>query len=161
MEFLEVVFNLRTVYLDKLLFDEFKLTADNIKSSHFYDNDEERDKEFHEIASFSDFFTKPATGTITVKELQLGTVLEEFLIVFSFNEEFCTIDINFSESDWIVDNILDKKKCLELMEYFLSLMERYHIESVRFGYEPATDDDTCLIELKAGVTQMKDIVNRL
>lgn len=161
MEFLEVVFDLRTAYLDKMLFNEFKLSADNIKSSHFYDTDEERDMEFHEIASFSEFFTKQKTGTITVKELRLGTILEEFLILFSFDGESGTIDINFSESELIEDNILNKEKCLKLMEYFLSLMERYDVKSVRFGYEPATDDDTCLIELKEGVTQIKDLVNRL
>jgi hypothetical protein len=161
VEFLEVVFDLKTVYLDKILFNEFELTADNIKSSHFYDTNEERDKEFHEIGSFSEFFIKPGTGTITVKELKLGTKLEEFLILISFDEESGTIDINFSKSELIKDDNLDKEKCLKLLEYFLSLMKRYDVESVRFGYEPATDDDTCLIELKEGVSQINDLVNRL
>lgn len=38
-------------------------------------------------------------------------------------------------------------------------MERYDVESVKFGYEPAIDDDTFLIELKRGVTPNKDMFN--
>jgi hypothetical protein len=161
MDFFEFVFDFKTEYLDKMIFNEFKLTANNVKSSHFYDIDKQRDVEFHEIASFSEFFTKPGTGTITVKQLQLGTILEEFLILLSFDGESGTIDINFAESELIENHIFNKEKCLKLMEYFSSFMERYDVKSARFGYEPATDEDTCLIELKEGATQIKDLVDRL
>ncbi|WP_046226172.1 hypothetical protein [Paenibacillus dauci] len=161
MEFLEVVFDLKTVYLDKLLFKEFNLTEDKIKSSHFYDTNLEQDKEFYEITSCSDFFTKPGTGTVLVKKIQLGTMLTEVLVLISFDEESGIVEINFPESELIEGNRLDKEKCLKLLEYFLSLMEHYDLKSVRFGYEPAADDDTCLIELKPDVTQIKDLVDRL
>lgn len=55
MEFLEIVLDLKTVHLDSIIFKEFKLTADKIKTSHFYDHIEEKDKEFHEIVSFPNY----------------------------------------------------------------------------------------------------------
>ncbi len=161
MEFLEIVFDFKTKYLDELLFHEFKLKPDHIKSSHFYDTDKEIDIEFHEITSFSNFFAKQGTGTIVVKEICLGMIMEEVFILFSFDGESGTIDISFPESELIEDKIFNKEKGLQLIEYFSSFMKRYELKSVRFGYEPATDDDTCLIELKEGMTQIKDLVNNL
>lgn len=96
MESLEVVFDLRMEYLNNMLFHDFKLTPDNIISSNFYDNEEERNNEFKDITSFSEFFTIPRTGTITVDKLRLGITLEQFLILLSFDGESGTVEINFS-----------------------------------------------------------------
>ena len=156
VESLELVFDLRTEYLDNMLFHDFKLTPDNIISSNFYDNEEERNKEFKDITSFSEFFTIPGTGTITVDKLRLGITLEQFLILLSFDGESGTVEINFSEIELIEDRIFDKEKGLGLLKYFYLFMD---VESVKFGYEPAIDDDTCLIELKSGVTPKKDMFN--
>lgn len=161
MEFLEVSFEIKMIHLDKIIFDEFNLNKEIIKTSHFYDTEEQMDKEFKEISSFVNFFNSPKTGTITVKELFLGTKIEDFLILLSFNSELGNIDINFSEEDFLVGDNIDKFKSSKLMDYFLPLMQKYQIKSIRFGYEPATDDDTCLIELINDGNRIIKSINRV
>ncbi|WP_145331971.1 hypothetical protein [Paenibacillus xylanexedens] len=77
----------------------------------------------------------------------------------SFDGESGSVENNFSEIELIEDRISDKEKGLGLLKYFYLFMERYDVEPVKFGYEPAIDDDTCLIELKRGVTPNKDMFN--
>lgn len=103
----------------------------------------------------------PGTGTVLVQTLQLGANLEELLFLFSFHKESGTIEINFSELELIKDGSFDKEKCLQFLTYIVSLMEPYEIESVKFGYEPATDADTCLIEITDKDTDLEELVMSL
>lgn len=49
-----------------------------------------------------------------------------------------------------------------LVRYIFDVMDKYEIKKVRVRYEPATDDDTCLVEINNGMKKnFNDIVTTL
>lgn len=48
-----------------------------------------------------------------------------------------------------------------LIRYIFDMMDKYEIKKVRVGYEPATDDDTCLVEINNETKNFNHIVTTL
>lgn len=160
MDHLEVVFDIHISYIDKLLIDELDIRSANIKSSHFYDQIRTKDIEFNHIDSFSTFLLSPGTGTILFEVLELGVALKEVLLVISSDAEYITVEFNFIKTELIYKGVLDTIKCLHMLNYFQKLIERYNIPSIKFGYEPATDKDMCLIEITKHTDLVQSIRNQ-
>ncbi|HDR7256245.1 TPA: hypothetical protein QCW96_005679, partial [Bacillus pacificus] len=58
------------------------------------------------------------------------------------------IVINFPENEILKDERNDNKLRLKkLVHYLVNLKKEYDIPNVIIGYEPATDEDTLLIEI--------------
>ncbi|HFK1458101.1 TPA: hypothetical protein ACGXMC_003768 [Bacillus cereus] len=149
MENLEIIlrdFNKRSI--DKLIYDELKLNILKIKSSHFYDNILEKDLDFSQVKKMEEILTPKGTGNVCLEELQLGISLKNVVIVFSFDEQDGDIVFNFPENEILKDDRNDNKLRLKkLVHYLVNLKKEYDIPNVIIGYEPATDEDTLLIEI--------------
>ncbi|HDR8172602.1 TPA: hypothetical protein QC096_003834 [Bacillus thuringiensis] len=149
MENLEIIlsdFNKRSI--DKLIYDELKLTTLKLKSSHFYDNILEKDLDFSQVKKMEEILTPIGTGNVCLEELQLGISLKNVVIVFSFDEQDGDIVFNFPENEILKDERNDNKLRLKkLVHYLVNLKKEYDIQKVTIGYEPATDEDTLLIEI--------------
>ncbi|MEV2910094.1 hypothetical protein ABNC86_20680 [Paenibacillus larvae] len=149
MENLEIILvDFRKEKLDQLLFEELQINIAKVKASHFYDKKTEKDIEFHKVKSVKSLLSPVGTGNILLSQLKLGCTIKEILIVFSFDEENGDIVFNFPESAIFTgEKTKMKSNCKKLLKYFVGLKHKFDISKVKIGYEPATDDDTCLIEL--------------
>lgn len=160
MENIEIIlsdFNKREI--DKLIYNELKLSTLKLRTSHFYDNISEKDLDFFQVNSIEKILSPKGTGNILLEELQLGISLKNVLIVFSFDEQYGDIVFNFPENEILKEEKNDNKKRLKKLVHFLvDLKRNYDIPKIIIGYEPATDEDTLLIEINNNVTDYdKDI----
>lgn len=162
MENLEVILvNFNKSDLDKLI-DEFKISSSQVKRSHFFDRSRAEDIEFHQIKSLKDILTPNGTGNIFLSQLEMGYIINDVMILFSFDEEYGDIVFNFPESELFTgENAEIKSNAKKIIEFFLEIKERYGILNVRVGLEPASDDDTCLLELKEQIIDLDDIVENM
>ena len=163
MESLEIIlidFNKNN--LDRFIKNDLNIQLDHIKSSHFYDNRSENDIEFQQIESLEEILSPKGTGIILFSELNLGHTFNDVMIVFSFDEEFGDIVMNFPEEELFSgENSETTLNAQKLIEYILDIKNKYAIEKVRIGYEPAMDDDTCLVEIDKETTNTNAIVAKL
>ncbi|MBN6890100.1 maltose-binding protein MalE [Cytobacillus horneckiae] len=160
MENIEIIltdFNKREI--DKLIYNELKLSTLKLRTSHFYDNISEKDLDFFQVNSIEKILSPKGTGNILLEELQLGISLKNVLIVFSFDEQYGDIVFNFPENEILKEERNDNKERLKKLVLFLADLKRnYDIPKIIIGYEPATDEDTLLIEINNSVTDYdKDI----
>ena len=160
MENIEIIltdFNKREI--DKLIYNELKLSTLKLRTSHFYDNISEKDLDFFQVNSIEKILSPKGTGNILLEELQLGISLKNVLIVFSFDEQYGDIVFNFPENEILKEEKNDNKERLKKLVLFLADLKRnYDIPKIIIGYEPATDEDTFLIDINNSVTDYdKDI----
>ena len=81
--------------------------------------------------------------------------IKNVVIVFSFDEQDGDIVFNFPENEILKDERNDNKLRLKkLVHYLVNLKKEYDIPNVIIGYEPATDEDTLLIEINDKVKIM-------
>ncbi|MFJ2046071.1 hypothetical protein ACIOBL_20920 [Paenibacillus taichungensis] len=148
--------------LDRFIKNDLNIQVDQVKSSHFYDNRSEKDIEFQQIESLEEILSPKGTGNILLSQLNLGHTYNDVMIVFSFDEEYGDIVINFLEEELFSGEKPETMlKAQKLIEYILNIKNKYSIEKVRIGYEPAMDDDTCLVEIDKETTNMNAIVAKL
>ncbi|WP_315370775.1 hypothetical protein [Paenibacillus xylanexedens] len=148
--------------LDRFIKNDLNIQVDQVKSSHFYDNRSEKDNEFQQIESLEEILSPKGTGNILLSQLNLGHAFNDVMIVFSFDEESGDIVMNFPEEELFSgENSETTLKAQKLIEYILDIKKKYAIEKVRIGYEPAMDDDTCLVEIDKETTNMDVIVAKL
>ncbi|MGN7411114.1 hypothetical protein [Paenibacillus sp. SAF-068] len=163
MESLEIIlidFNKNN--LNQFIKNELNIQVDQIKSSHFYDNYSENDIKFQQIKSFKEVLSPKGTGNILLSQLNLGHTFDDVMIVFSFDEESGDIVMNFPEKELFSgENPETMLKAQKLIEYILNIKNKYAIEKVRIGYEPAMDDDTCLVEIDKEMMDTNVIVSKL
>lgn len=149
MENIEIIyFDIDKQHVDEFFKENIFFKESDIKSSHFYDHRTKQDKEFSQIESIAEVLSPNGTGSIVLKKLLHGIVLEDIVITLSFSENDGEIVINFPESSLLYgEEGTVKSKCISLLEYLTKVKEMYNVPKIRIGYEPATDDDTCLIEI--------------
>ncbi|WP_256984536.1 MULTISPECIES: hypothetical protein [Paenibacillus] len=163
MESLEIILiDFNKNKLDQFIKNGLNIQAERIKSSHFYDNRSENDIEFQQIESLEEILSPKGTGNILLSQLNLGHTFNDVMIVFSFDEESGDIVMNFPEEELFSgENSETLLKAQKLIEYILDIKKKYAIEKVRIGYEPAMDDDTCLVEIDKEITNMNAVVAKL
>ena len=163
MENLEIIlcdFNKREI--DKLVYNELKLSTIKIKSSHFYDNISEKDLEFFQVKNIEGILSPKGTGNILLEELRLGILLKNVLIVFSFDEQYGDIVFNFPEKEILKDRWDDNKLRLKkLVRFLVDLRKSYDIPKILIGYEPATDEDTKLIEINNEAINYDKVIKKI
>lgn len=160
LENLEIILeDFRKDELDNLIFHELKINLTEIKSSHFFDNNSGADIEFHQIKSFKEVLSPSGTGNVFLNQLELGCCIKDVVIVFSFDKEFGDITFNFSENEIYegkgTDVRLNIKKILETL---VSLKDKFNIPNIRIGFEPASDDDTCIVNIGKGKFDLESAV---
>ncbi|MDR6718755.1 hypothetical protein [Paenibacillus sp. 2003] len=163
MDFMEMIlidFNKNN--LDQFIKNDLNIQVDQIQSSHFYDNRSENDIGFQQIESLEEILSPKGTGNILLSQLNLGHTYNDVMIVFSFDEESGDIVMNFPEEELFSGEKPETMlKAQKLIEYILNIKNKYSIEKVRIGYEPAMDDDTCLVEIDKEMMDMKTIIAKL
>lgn len=149
MENLEIILeDFRKDELDKLVSGELKINSSEIRSSHFFDNNSGTDIEFHQIKSLWEVLSPIGTGNVFLSQMEIGCSLKDVMIIFSFDKEFGDITINFSENELYEGKSSDvRQKAQKLLESLVVLKDKFNIPKIRIGFEPATDDDTCLVEI--------------
>lgn len=146
MEFLLV--NFPKANIEEFLFAELKINDAIVKTSHFFDKESREDIEFAQIKSLYKILSPNGTGHIVLDQLKVGVPIVDVVLALSFDEEQGNVVFNFPEKELLTD---DKKsselKTKTVLEYLANIREKFGVEKIRIGYEPATDDDTCLYEL--------------
>jgi len=146
LENIEIIFtNISNEYIDLIIFEELNLTDDKVISSHFFDTIEQKDIELSDVSSLKEYYSTPNTGNIFVQELFIGDEISNVMLVLSFDGKEGDVVLNFEEKECITSS--DKLK-LKIEKVFVKLIEifnRYEIETIRVGYEPASDDDMLLL----------------
>jgi len=88
--------------------------------------------------------------------------MKNIVIVFSFDEKLGDIVFNFPESNVFVDDKgITHSHCRKLLNYLVELKEKYSIPSIRFGYEPASDNDMCLININDDKTNIANALEKI
>ncbi|PEF22746.1 hypothetical protein [Bacillus pseudomycoides] len=163
MENLEIIltdFNKRKI--DKLIYGELKLSTLKLKPSHFYNNISEKDLDFSQVKNIKEILSPKGTGNIFLEELKLGISLKNVVIAFSFDEQYGDIVFNFPENEILKDERNDNKLRLKKLVHFLvDFKKNYDIPKIIIGYEPATDEDTLLIEINNIVTNYDKKIEKI
>ncbi|WP_040340206.1 hypothetical protein [Fictibacillus macauensis] len=139
--------------INQFFYDELKISKFKLKSSHFFDSLSEKDLYFSQVENIEKILTPKGTGNILLEEFQLGISLKDVLIVLSFDEQDGDIVLNFPESELFkYERNNNQTRWKKLVRFLVSLREKYDIPKIVIGYEPATDEDTLLIEIDNEVT---------
>ncbi|MFT9820038.1 hypothetical protein [Lysinibacillus sp. NPDC056185] len=83
MENLEIILeDFRKEELNKLVFEELKISSPEVKSSHFFDKNSGDDIEFHQIKSLQEILTPIGTGNVFLNQIEIGCSLNNVMIIF-------------------------------------------------------------------------------
>lgn len=84
------------------------------------------------------------------------------MVVFSFDKDYGDITIKFPENElFAVDRSVQKHRAYKLVEFLLRLRDEYNIAKVKIGFEPASDDDTCLVTIHEEVDDLERIIEKI
>lgn len=160
MENLEIILeDFRKDELDNLISDGLKINTAEVKSSHFFDSNSGADIEFHQIKSFRDVLSPTGTGNVFLNQLEIGCSIKDVMIIFSFDKEFGDITFNFSENELYEGKSSDVRlNVKKILETLVGLKDKFNIPNIRIGFEPASDDDTCLVKIGQEVVDLESAV---
>ncbi|CAI6085188.1 hypothetical protein PAECIP112173_04552 [Paenibacillus sp. JJ-100] len=159
MEYLEIILeDFRKDELDKFI-SKLKINLAEVKSSHFFDNNSGADIEFHQIKSFRDVLSPIGTGNVFLKQVEIGCSIKNVMIIFSFNKELEDITFNFSENELYEGESSDARlNVKKILETLVGLKDKFNISNIRIGFEPASDDDTCIVKIGQEAVDLESAV---
>lgn len=163
MENIEIILvDIEKDKLDKFVEDRLNTESSEIKSSHFYDMNLEKDLELNELESISSILTPKGTGNIVFKKLSLGMNLLDVVTIFSFDEIRGDVEFSFTEDQFIYSDFSSMREKVEtLIEYLSILKKEYKIPVIRVGFEPATDDDMLICQLNDETLNLEEVISKL
>lgn len=153
MEYLEILLaNVKKQYIDLIIRQELGITTNLVASSHFFDKLKNKDMEYGEIPDLVNYFSAPNTGNIFIKELTFGERINNVMLVMSFEDGFGDITLNFTEHDFITDDInILKAKVINIVDRLVEIQRKYDINNIRFGYESVIDNDNLVLNIDNGI----------
>ncbi len=114
------------------------------------------------MKNIEEILSPKGTGNIFLEELQLGISLKNVTIVVSFDEKYGDIVFNFPKNEVLKDERCGNKFRLKrLVHYLVNLKKDYDIPKIIIGYEPATDDDTFLLEINDEATNYDKEIEKI
>jgi len=163
VENLEIILtNFNKDEIDNFILEELNLSKVNIKSSHFYDNYSGQDIEFCQIKSVIEMLSPVGTGNLVIEQLEFGITMKNIVIVFSFDERLGNIVLNFPDNNIFVgDKNIAQFHSRCLLKHLINLKKKYSIPNIRFGYEPASDDDMCLISINDNELDIDNAIEKI
>ncbi|WP_257129083.1 hypothetical protein [Bacillus pseudomycoides] len=118
--------------------------------------------DFSEVKNIEEILSPKGTGNIFLEELKLGILLKNIVMVLSFDEQYGDIVFNFPENEVFKDEKNDNKlRWKQLVHFLIDFKKSYDIPKVLIGYEPATDEDTLLIEINNTVTNYDKEIEKI
>lgn len=134
--------------LDKFVDEELLKYKKMIRYSNFFDNKSNTNLTIEKILSLSGILDPIGSGIISFSALKFGVFLGSAVIMFSFDELVGDIEINFEEdSVFVGEKIEVVNRCEKIIKKALELKKKYSVPVVLMGFEPAEDEDTCLLKL--------------
>ncbi|WP_017413240.1 hypothetical protein [Clostridium tunisiense] len=163
MENIEIIIsNIKRDYIDLIIYKELELMHNKVNSSHFYNEIEKKEMELTDVSSLREYFSTPKTGNIFAKEVFVGDKIKNVMIIMSFDDKLGDIVINFEEEDFITSSEDElKHKITKIVVTLVEILNKYEIEEIRIGYEPASDDDMLLLLINKDGLQVKNKFNGL
>lgn len=149
--------------LNNLMKTEFKIRKEDLKNSHFYNNDEYVDFEYYDDLDLSEYFSTLNTGNIYSSKVFLGDYYKDVLIVISSTDNKADIELSFNEKAFL-DIAMDEmiNKIYKIISFLINIRKKYFLKSIRIGYEPVTDDDQLLLTIcSEGVNICTDLKGEL
>jgi len=163
VENIEIIMsNVKKEYIDLIIYKELGLTHDKVISSHFYDEVQKKDIELSDISSLSEYYSTSRTGNIFTREVFVGDIITNVMLIMSFDKKIGDIVLNFEEDEFITHSEEElKRKVKEIFAKLVEILNRYEIEEIRIGYEPASDDDMLLSLINKEGVKIKSNLNSL
>ncbi|SFX74032.1 hypothetical protein SAMN04487866_12133 [Thermoactinomyces sp. DSM 45891] len=158
MEYIEIILvDFPRKHLDPLVYDVFKISSDFVKSSNFYDNQAGKSIDYVDLDSIERVLRPKGSGTVLLNELNLGVTMKNVLVLFSFDEEHGDIFIHVEEEEFY-KNETDYRK---LLIYLFKIQSTFHLEQIRIGFEPATDEDMRILDIDCNSDMEQSIAQLL
>ncbi|GIO41757.1 hypothetical protein [Paenibacillus apis] len=163
MDNLEIILeDFRKDMLNKLVFEELKISSLEAKSSHFFDKNSGDDIEFYQVKNLKEILSPLGTGNVFLNQVEIGCSINNVLIIFSFDKDVGDITFNFSERELLGGEGTEiKLKAKKIVETLLVLKDKYDIPKIRIGFEPASDDDSCLLVICQEAIDLESAVERI
>src|SRR5699024_12019639 len=106
------------------------------------------DVSFSEVKDIKQILSPRGTGNLVLNELELGVPVEDIVLVLSFDEKVGDIVLNFPEQFLFpTKQTHDKDNLKEVANYLMKLQSTNSMSKAIIGYEPATDEDSRLLEI--------------
>lgn len=158
MDNIEIILeDFRKDELDNFAFNELKINMLEVKSSHFFDNSSDKDIELYQIKSLGEVLSPIGTGNVLLNQIDIGCSLKDVMIVFSFDKETGDITFNFSKSELFEGKSSEvRMKTMRIVKSILGLKGKYNIPKIRIGFEPVSDDDSCLVGVWSGYSRFRE-----
>lgn len=146
MENIEIIFSaFRTSRIDEFLKNDLKFEPQDVLSSHFYDDLDNKDIELRNINNFKKYYSRPNTGNVFFRKLRIGQLeLFDVVLIMSFDSKSGEIVINFPEDNF---GDLRKEKLEQMIQFFQVIIEKFGLHEVIVGYEPAIDLNMRLLSI--------------
>lgn len=149
MEYIEIILkDINKNNLNKIIGESIKFEKDSIISSHFFDKKNNKDIEYQDINNFEDILCDSGAGDLFLEKVEMGIELEKVVIVITYDEDTADITLNFCEDQFMRDmNPSLSESIKRLFQTLLEIQNKYNVNNIVVGYEPATDDDMMILEL--------------
>ena len=135
MENLEIIFeNMPKTKLSDFI-KILGISKEKVVFSHFYDKECDKDIEYDEIQDINKYYKDSNTGFVKLENCYMGILLKDCVIVLSSDKYSINIDVNFPKTS------MKQSEIKKLEKILVKLLDKYNIEKVIFGYEPAIDKD--------------------
>ncbi|MEI5908513.1 hypothetical protein WAK64_15810 [Bacillus spongiae] len=163
LENVEILFrDFRKRDIDRLVYEELKISTLKVKSSHFLDYTIHKDIGISQVKNIEKTLSPKGTGNIFFEEVQLGILLKDVVVVYSFDKQLGDIVFNFTEAQLLINQRhINKIRLKKLIHYLVDVKKKYEIPKVIIGYEPATDEDTLFIEINDPVTNYANEIDKI
>lgn len=143
MDDLELLFKNVKICDIYIILEWLNFNQDNIITSHFYFND--KDFQYKDIENFENYFKIPGTCNIFTKNITIGFMVEEAIIVIAGDDTSVDITINFSIFQNSEEIRMDSRKLSLVLNRLGKLIHKISYSHIYFGYEPAEDQTTQLL----------------
>lgn len=149
MDYIEIILeDVPTKKIDELFREIIEFDFGDIISSHFFDEEHNKDIDFYEIRSLESHFKHFGTGNLFLKNIKIGIELKEVIIIISCNRKMGDITINFSEEQFKENKVENDIK--KLVQTLSKIQKKNFANKIIVGYEPASDGDMNIFEFLQG-----------
>jgi hypothetical protein len=159
----EIVFkNFNKEKLDNFIELELLNAKNKLRYSNFFDNIKKKDLTIENISSVSNILSPRGCGSISFSEFKFRVYLENTVVTFSFDENFGDIVVNFEMKTFLEKREYEIiKTCRKIVKISLRLKKMYSIPIILIGFEPAEDEDTCLLRLSTDDINLTEATENL
>lgn len=150
MEYLEIILqDIPVSLLGSTLREQLRFHPGDVRLSHFYSEEIGETREYAEMGDWDTFFCGRGTSDMLLARLDLGMELRDAVVLISHETSPGDITIQFGEDQFrSLDGDRAEENFRKLFQRLSAICRASSPGGVLIGYEPATDRDTRIIELR-------------